>query len=201
SIKEQYEAGQKTVTAPQLESLVKVILRYDKQIPGIRERMRELGFGDIVEENTRPELPAGTAEKFDILLSLELPERQRLFVESVKQQMESGRSLSQKQLSAIDAVLLRMAPKIPNAGEVLAKFGLSVSPAALENDTESPALIEKLSKITKWKDPVKRGKRVFDDKEFAQSVSDQFKRNGTLSPRQRAAISKMLGRYKDQVGE
>ena len=176
------------MTAPQLESLVKVILRYDKQIPGI-------------EENTRPELPAGTAEKFDILLSLELPERPRLFVESVKQQMESGRSLSQKQLSAIDAVLLRMAPKIPDAGEVLAKFGLSVSPATLENDTESPALIEKLARITKWKDPVKRGKRVFDDKEFAQSVSDQFKRNGALSPRQRAAISKMLGRYKDQVGE
>ena len=201
SIKDQFDAGQKTVTAPQLESLVKVVLRYDKQIPGIRERMRELGFGDIVEENTRPELPAGTADKFDILLSLELPERQRLFVESVKQQMESGRSLSQKQLSAIDAVLIRMAPKIPNAEETLAKVGLAVNTTTLESDTESPALIEKLSLITKWKDPVKRGKRVFDDKEFAQSVSEQFKRNGTLSPRQRAAISKMLGRYKDQVGE
>ena len=201
SIKDQYEAGQKNVTAPQLESLVKVVLRYDKQLPGIRERMRDLGFGEIVEENMRPELPAGTAEKFDVLLSLELPERQRLFVESVKQQMESGRSLSQKQLSAIDSVLLRMAPSIPNAGEVLAKFGLATDSATLEKDTESPALIQKLALITKWKEPVKRGKRVFDDKEFAQSVSEQFKRNGTLSPRQRAAISKLLGRYKDQVGE
>jgi hypothetical protein len=94
-----------------------------------------------------------------------------------------------------------MAPKIPNAEEALAKVGLAVNATALESDTESPALIAKLARITKWKDPVKRGKRVFDDKEFAQSVSDQFRRNGTLSPRQRAAISKMLGRYKDQVGE
>ncbi len=201
SIKDQYEAGQKAITAPQLESLVKVVLRYDAQLPGIRERMRALGFDDIVADSVRPEIPAGTDDKFALLLSLDLPERQRLFVESVKQQKESGRNLSQKQLSAIDGVLLRMAPKIPNAEATLARFGLSVAPASLEEDTESPGLIEKLARIKVWKDPVKRGKRVFDDKEFAQSVTDQFKRNGTLSPRQRAAISKMLGRYKDQVGE
>ena len=163
--------------------------------------MADLGFGDIVSVNTRPELPPGTDDKFDLLLSLDLPEKQRLFVESVKQQKDSGRNLSQKQLAAIDGVLLRMAPKIPDAEAALAKLGMSVSPATLEEDTESPSLIEKLSKITAWKEPVKRGKRVFDDKEFAQSVTDQFKRNGTLSPRQRAAISKMLSRYKDQVGE
>ncbi len=201
SIKDQYQAGQKAITEPQLESLVKVVLRYEDQLPGIRERMQALGFDDIVAVNTRPELPPGTDDKFALLLSLDLPEKQRLFVESVKQQKDSGRSLSQKQLAAIDGVLLRMAPKIPNAEEALAKFGMSVSPASLEEDTESPALIERLGKITNWKDPVKRGKRIFDDKEFAQSVSDQFKRNGTLSPRQRAAIAKMLGRYKDQVGE
>ena len=201
SIKEQYEAGQKAITEPQLESLVKVLLRYEDQLPGIRERMQALGFEDLVAGSARPELPPGTEDKFALLLSLDLPERQRLFVESVKQQMESGRSLSQKQLAAIDGVLLRMAPKIPNAEEALAKLGMSVSPAALEEDTESPGLIERLGRITNWKEPVKRGKRVFDDKEFAQSVTDQFKRNGALSPRQRAAISKMLGRYRDQVGE
>ena len=201
SIRDQYEAGQKAITAPQLESLVKVVLRYDAQLPGIRDRMRALGFDDIVADSVRPEVPAGTDDKFALLLSLDLPERQRLFVESVKQQKESGRNLSQKQLSAIDGVLLRMAPKIPDAEATLAHFGLSVAPSSLEEDTESPALIEKLSKIKEWKEPVKRGKRVFDDKEFAQSVTEQFKRNGTLSPRQRAAISKMLGRYKDQVGE
>ncbi len=201
SIKEQYESGQKPITAPQLESLVKVLLRYDKQLPGIQDRMAALGFDTLVSESRRPDLPPEIDEKFDLLLSLDLSERQRIFVESVKQQKESGRTLSQKQLSAIDGVLIRMAPKIPNAEATLAKFGLSVAPAALEEDTESPALIEKLSKITEWKEPVKRGKRVFDDKEFAESVAAQFKRNGALSPRQRAAISKMLGRYKDQVGE
>ena len=201
SIKEQFDANEKPVTAPQLESLVKVLLRYDKQLPGIQDRMASLGFGDLVEESRRPELPPGTDRKFDLLLSLDLPERQRLFVESVKQQKDSGRNLSQKQLDAIDSVLLRMAPKIPDAEAVLAQFGLTVTPSALTEDTESPTLIEKIAKITAWKDPVKRGKRVFDDKEFADSVTAQFKRNGTLSPRQRAAINRMLARYKDQVGE
>lgn len=201
SIKEQYEAGEKAISAPQLESLVKVILRYDNQIPGIKDRMKALGFDEIVTENERPELPPGTDEKFALLLSIELPEKQRLFIESVKQQKDSGRNLSQKQLSAIDSVILRMAPKIKDAETELGKLGLKVAPETLEEDTESPGLIEKLAKITQWKEPVKRGKRVFDDKEFAQSVTDQFRRNGALSVRQRAAIAKMLGRYKDQIGE
>ena len=201
SIREQFESGKKAVTEAQLESLVKVVLRYDDQIPDVRDHMSALGFEDLVAGSIRPELPPELDKKFEILLSIDLPERQRILVESIKSQKDSGRNLSAKQISVIDSVLVRNAAKVPNAEATLAEVGLKIAPEALEEDTESPALIEQLSKITDWKEPVKRGKRVFDDKEFAESVIAQFKRNNALSPRQRAAISKILARYKDQLGE
>ena len=182
------------------EALNMAILSAQKLAVQIEAEARQRASATVAEAEAKAKAVIGSIDEERISCEQRLAEAK----EAKSSFIAEAKAMIQAQLdklSAIDAVLLRMAPKIPNAGEVLAKFGLSVSPAALENDTESPALIEKLSKITKWKDPVKRGKRVFDDKEFAQSVSDQFKRNGTLSPRQRAAISKMLGRYKDQVGE
>ena len=201
SIRAQYDEGQKAVTNPQLESLVKVALRYEDQNPGVKDRLVALGFGDLVQSGAVVEPPPGMEEKFALLLSHELPERQRMIAESIKSQMESRRTLSAKQIALIDTLLERIAPQIENAQEVLGKLGVKVSDAALEPDTESPVLIERLSRIKEWKPAVKRGRRVFDDKDFAKSLTDQFNRSGSLTPRQRAALSKMLGRYKDQVGE
>ena len=53
--------------------------------------------------------------------------------------------------------------------------------------------------MKEWKEPVKRGKRVFDDQAFLKSVSGQFERRGSLSPAQINAIKKMLARYHAQV--
>ena len=53
--------------------------------------------------------------------------------------------------------------------------------------------------ITTWREPVKRGKRTFDDKEFADSLADQFARRKTLTPRQVAALKKMLITYREQI--
>ena len=41
--------------------------------------------------------------------------------------------------------------------------------------------------------------RVFDDNAFVKSVSDQFARKGALSDRQRAAMKKLMLRYKAQI--
>jgi len=46
---------------------------------------------------------------------------------------------------------------------------------------------------------VKRGKRVFDDREFLESLAGQYKAKGTLSDRQVAALKKMMARYAEQI--
>jgi hypothetical protein len=50
--------------------------------------------------------------------------------------------------------------------------------------------------VSQWKDAVKRGRRVFDDKAFYESLARQFSVKRQLSPKQKAALRKMGGRYK-----
>ena len=56
-----------------------------------------------------------------------------------------------------------------------------------------------MGEIKTWREPVKRGKRTFDDKEFADSLSGQFARRKTLTPRQVAAMRKLLLSYREQI--
>ena len=46
---------------------------------------------------------------------------------------------------------------------------------------------------------MKRGKRTFDDKEFAESLAGQFSKKKSLTPRQVAAMKKLVLSYRDQI--
>jgi hypothetical protein len=66
-------------------------------------------------------------------------------------------------------------------------------------DPTLPELIAMLGEIKTWREPVKRGKRTFDDKEFADSLSGQYARRKSLTPRQVAAMKKLLLSYREQI--
>ena len=199
SVAEQLNSGGRPVTDRQLDTLVKMALRYHEQIAGIRERMHKLGFVDLVAaEETLPPRPE-TASKFDVLRAVDLSEEQRRFVASLEQQVTSGRRLSEAQINALNRVLISNARRIPQFEELCTTLGLTVTPDALAPDSESPLLLAALSEIKEWREPTKRGKRVFDDQAFVQSVSGQFARKGALSDRQRAAMKKLILRYKAQI--
>jgi hypothetical protein len=53
--------------------------------------------------------------------------------------------------------------------------------------------------VATWQEPVQRGKMTFDDQAFFASLSDQFNRKRSLSPRQRYAMKRMVFRYKSQI--
>jgi hypothetical protein len=79
-------------------------------------------------------------------------------------------------------------------------LGLSSEEAKPEQDTESPLLLEMLGQVTTWQEPVTRGKKkVFNDKDFYDSLAGQFARQQSLTVRQRAAIKRMVFRYKGQI--
>ena len=68
-------------------------------------------------------------------------------------------------------------------------------------DPECGEYIRAMSSVENWKPPVTRGKRVFDDNLFYQSLSQHYGRKKFLSFRQKAALKKMYEKYKDQVKE
>jgi len=199
SVAEQLAAGGRPVTERQLDTVVKMALRYQEQLPGVQDRMIALGFTELAAaESSQPPRPE-TGEKFDILRSLDLSEEQRRFVASLEQQVQTGRRLSEAQAAALDRVLVSNARRIPDFEKLGARLGIAVSPEALAPDNESPLLLEALRQIREWREPTKRGRRVFDDQAFVKSVSDQFDRKGALSDRQRAAMKKLMLRYRAQI--
>jgi len=199
SVGEQLAGGGRPVTERQLDTVVKMALRYQKQIPGVRARLRDLGFEELAaDEATQPPRPE-TREKFAILRTQELSEEQNRFISSLEQQVETGRRLSEAQVGALDRMLISNARRIPDFEKVCERLGISLPSGALAPDNESPLLIEALGEIKEWREPTKRGKRVFDDQAFVKSVAEQFKRKGALSDRQRAAMKKLMLRYKSQI--
>lgn len=60
---------------------------------------------------------------------------------------------------------------------------------------EIARLLEGLSKVTQWAEPVKRGRFTYDDREFYESIAKQHASGRILSDRQVAALKKMAAKY------
>ncbi len=112
--------------------------------------------------------------------------------------MQSGKRLSDRQVGALDTLLVKYSSQIDNFEQVQKDLGLEAK-APAENAEEIAKLIELCKTIETWNPPVKRGKREFNDADFYESLSTQFKGKGSLSDRQVAALKKMIGRYTDQI--
>jgi len=199
SVREQIEKGEKAVSDKQLEALVKMAIRYREQIPNAENELNALGFGDLIAlENAAPS-NEDTRRRFDVLKNVKLSEAQTAFVGSLQQQAESGRRLSPKQLAAVDRIIGQNAAQIPNFDEIKSALQLTLAESDQQPDNESPVLMEMMRNVNQWQEPVTRGKMTFDDKAFFASLSEQFSRKKSLSPRQRYALKRMTFRYKAQI--
>ncbi len=125
------------------------------------------------------------------------------FFDSLKKQHDSGRALSDKQLSALGKMSSRYKDQIANFDEVckvlaagpVAEQSEEAKAAASAASEEVDKILEALSKVEKWGEPVKKGRKTYDDKEFFDSLSKQRAAGKTLSDRQVGALKKMAGRY------
>ncbi len=79
------------------------------------------------------------------------------------------------------------------------KDELDMAGQELPEDHESPELIELMTSVKTWNPPVKRGKREFNDETFFTSLQSQCGQRGYLSDRQRAALKRMIRRYREQI--
>lgn len=205
SVKEQRTSGDPPLTDRQQEALVKMAMRYKDQLPTMEASLNELGLAEELvkyHESTLPPRPESLL-KLEMLRGVECdPPRQvgkktyddREFIASLDQQVTGGKRLSENQVRYLDRLVHKYAHQIPEFESRKHELNMEeVVPVA--TDPQAGEILELLGKITAWKEPVKRGKRVWDDKEFYQSLDRQFRQKKSLSPRQVAAMRKMASRY------
>ena len=140
------------------------------------------------------------------------------FLLSLKRQALDGKALSEKQNAAlrrmaakyrgqlvnpelVDSILGTSAPAAPEGSAGGAETGTTPAAAPAEQDPRVAPLLEQLSHVTQWAEPVKRGRFTYDDREFYESIAKQAASGRILSPRQVAALVKMAAKYETKQEE
>ena len=200
SVRRQLAENKLAVTDRQLQALVKLAITYREQIPDGERRLVDLGYGpdlDRVKNSPSEDLVKWCFLTIDRIGGL----AKNPFLNSLREQVDRGRLLSEKQFQILarsvgenagalddaEQVRTRLAPYVPG--------GFEVAPV----DPAVPELLKLLEGVTEWKEPVRRGRRTYNDREFVSSLRDQYARRSSLSPRQALALRRVCVNYKAQI--
>ncbi len=202
SIQKQLNDAKKALSQRQLESLGRLVIRYREQIPDLPEALAEAGLQKLLEEKA-PEPPrASTVAKMDALKGMEFdaPEVRRgrtyddrAFVESLQRRVDQQRELSPAQIQVLDRFVLKYKERIPDFAALEAS--LELGQAGAGEDNESQGLLDQLAHVTEWKQKAGKNGKTYDDKVFFDSLAKQYGQRKSLSPRQRAALKRLVKRY------
>jgi len=198
SVRKQMDEGKKAISGRQLMALVRIAWRYKDTVPGIDNVLSSSGFADIVKLPEIQPPRESTMKKIELLKGLDLDDSAKKFVESLYSQASMGRRLSDRQVGALDRIVMSHSSQVPDFESQKGDLEMG-SVEQQQEDPECGAILKAMSSVTEWKPPVNRGRRVFDDKLFFLSLSQHYARKKYLSPRQKAALKKMYGKYLDQV--
>ncbi len=211
SLGEQMDKG-KNLSDKQWGALLTLATRYEEQIPNLRETINRLNlqeaFDPIYEKVMAQPEAAADENALQLCAPLEGVSNweepanaeardDKKFFESLRDQAKR-KNLTERQVGALKTLLRKYHEQIANYDSVKEELGLMDT----ENQASSGTLKEMLDMATgikKWAEPVKRGRRTYDDKAFVASLQKQFAAKGVLSDRQVAAFSNTLGKYKDQI--
>jgi len=128
------------------------------------------------------------------------------FIISLKNRAEENKALTPKQEKVLARIAVGYKKEIEKFDELASLLSITTEEVLAaekrkENSSEQNPEILKLlgsfEKFESWNEPVKKGKRVFDDKAFYLSLKDQFKRKNSLSFKQVAALKKLISKYFD----
>jgi DNA topoisomerase-1 len=193
-LKEQVAEGKKLSLA-QGNMLVSMAGRYLAQIPQSYANELRLEAPQPPRDDTAKKLALFAGIKYDE--PREVGKRvydDGSFIESIKEQVESGKRLSDRQIGALDRIIQKYANQIPNFEEVKASFGIEEA-APAEADPSLGQIIGLMAQIPEWNP----AKGRFDDEKFYKSLKTQFESRGALSPKQAGALKKMVARYSAKI--
>lgn len=200
SVKDQAAEGSRALSGRQLEFLVKMAVMYADQITDCEKRLKEAGLG------AGAVTVAAKADENLVKFCFETMDRiggmmKNPFLKSLRDQVDRGRGLSPKQFSILARSVGENAGGLPDAEEVRAKLAAYVPEgfASQDADPAVPGLLALMKTVTEWREPAKKGKKVYDDKGFVESLAEQFERRHSLSPRQVMALRRVAVAYKDKI--
>lgn len=208
SVREQLDANEKPLTRPQLDALRTLGARYADQVEELKTEMEALGLPATAAATGGDPVP-GRA-RLALLEGVQFGEPRTVrgreyddgkFVQSLREQAESGRILSERQIAVLDRLLTKYAAVIPDFEKRKAEAGIESAPqeaATPADPAECRRLLDAMATVKEWKPPVKRGRRSWDDHAFYESLRKQFATRGSLSPKQLASLGKMAKRYSVQ---
>lgn len=198
SVKKQRDEG-KPLSARQLQFLVRMAMGYAEQIQDCEERLALDGLvvSKGVVERADPALVEFCFGVMDRIGDME----KNPFLKSLREQVERGKSLSMKQFKILARSVGENAGGLEDHDEIRAKLAEFVDGgfSGQTDDPQIPQLLQMAESIKEWRPVTKKGKRVYDDKSFVESLSEQYFRRKLLSPRQVAALKRVLTIYKAQI--
>jgi len=181
------------------EMLHKMCCRYIKQVPEAISTELKLVEPEAVR--------ADTPRKLELLGTVSYEEPRSVgkrtyddgkFITSLGDQVKMGKRLSDRQVAYLDTLLTKYSEQIENFETIRVELKLDEK-KEVEADPVIAPILAAFDQVAEWAEPVKRGKRIFDDKEFIESLSGQFKIKGTLSDRQVAALKRTVAKYAVQI--
>lgn len=198
SVQKQRDEG-KPLSARQLQFLVRMAMGYASQIRDCEERLALEGLvvSKGVVERADPALVDFCFEVMDRIGDME----KNPFLKSLRDQVERGKSLSMKQFKILARSVGENAGGLDDCAEIRAKLAEFVEGGfgVQAEDPQIPELLQLAQSIKEWRPVTKKGKRVYDDKSFVESLGEQYGRRKVLSPRQVAALKRVLAIYKTQI--
>ena len=124
---------------------------------------------------------------------------EKKFFKSLKEQNLSGKSFSDKQLAVLKRMVAKYIPQLSNAAEIMEIMGID---APVQSDKQPQTdnlsmqeMLDSLSTVQNWAEPVRKGRFSFDEKNFYQSVAQQFSSGKQLSEKQFNAVKKLHDKY------
>jgi len=197
SIRKQLDESKKEVSLRQLDALIRIAAHYRDQVPGLEGVLRQAGAEEVLKKPQYGPPRASSLVKLRLLEKVALNESTSEFVASLRKRAEGNRGLSKAQLGALDSVVLRYGKEIPGFEEIRAE--LEIGDREVAESERSRRLLDALVHVETWRPAVQRGKKVFDDHAFYESLRGYYESRGSLSVRQNAALARMVKKYRAQV--
>ena len=199
SVKEQAAEGKRALSARQLQFLVRMAVMYADQIPNCEQRLKDAGLGATrpAVEKANPELVKFCFEAMARIGGME----KNPFLKSLREQNDRGKDLSMKQFQILARSVGENAGALEDGAAIREKLAEFV-PGGFVEKAPDPAIgriLELLKGVTEWRPAMKKGKRMYDDQEFVKSLTDQYARRHSLSPRQEGALRRVVLLYKSKI--
>ena len=199
SVREQVAAGQRPPSARQLQFLVRMAVMYAAQIPDCEAKLKAAGLavGSSAAERADPAL---VRYCFDALARMGGTGKNP-FLKSLYDQWDRGRELTMKQFSSLARAVGEKAAALPEFADVRSRLAeyVPADPTLVPDDPTVPKLLSLFKNVTKWRPVVKKGKRIYDDKMFIESLTDQFARRHSLTSRQITALRRVTVLYRKSI--